>query len=158
MAQERMDGSGYPRGLNGLAIPASARLLAVADVYQTWSEDRPGRPALSPAAWEEGLHAEVEAGRLDAATVRAVLSASGHVVRRRATLVSGMTAREVEVLALLVRDRSNKQIAGELSITPRTAATHIEHIFTKTGVSTRGAAAVFALRHGLVDATVAPLV
>lgn len=111
MAQERMDGSGFPRALRGVTILASARLLAVADVYQTWSEDRPGRAALSAAAREDGLHAEVGAGRLDAAAVRAVLSASEHVVRRRATLVAGLTAREVQVLALLVRGRSNKQIA-----------------------------------------------
>jgi DNA-binding NarL/FixJ family response regulator len=53
---------------------------------------------------------------------------------------------------LLVRGLSNRQIAARLGISPRTVATHVEHIFAKTGVATRGAAAMFALRHGLVDA------
>jgi HD-GYP domain-containing protein (c-di-GMP phosphodiesterase class II) len=156
MAHERMDGSGYPRGLPGAAIPVTGRLLAAADLYQTWAEDRPGRAALPAPEREQALLAEVEAGRLDGAAARAVLTAAGHVVRRRATLVGGLTHREAEVIALLVRGCSNKQIAERLNITPRTAATHIEHIFTKTGTSTRGAASMFALRHGLVDATAAP--
>ena len=57
------------------------------------------------------------------------------------------------MLVLLVRGRSNKQIATQLSITPRTVGSHVEHIYAKIGVSTRGAAAMFAMRHGLVDAT-----
>lgn len=73
-------------------------------------------------------------------------------MRRRAPQVAGLTPREVEVLQLLVRGCSNRQIAARLSITPRTAGAHIEHIFAKADVSTRGAAAMFALRHGLVDA------
>lgn len=152
-AHERSDGSGYPRALSGAAIPVPGRLLAAADVYQTWSEDRPGRPALSSVERERALLDEVTAGRLDGACANAVLAAAGHAVRRRATLVAGLTPREVEVLALLVRGCSNKEIAARLTITPRTAATHIEHIFSKTGSATRGAAAMFALRHGLVDAS-----
>lgn len=153
MCHERMDGSGYPRGLPGAAIGPPGRVLAAADVYQGLAEARPDRAALPPAEREVALCAEAEAGRLDAAAVRAVLAAAGHAVRRKPTLAAGLTAREAEVLALLVRGWSNKQIAAHLSITSRTAANHIEHIFTKTGVSTRGAAAMFALRHGLVDAT-----
>lgn len=71
---------------------------------------------------------------------------------QRIRLVAGLTGREVEVLELLVRGSSNRQIAQHLSITPRTVGTHVEHIYTKIGVSTRGAAAMFAMRHGLVDA------
>jgi HD-GYP domain-containing protein (c-di-GMP phosphodiesterase class II) len=153
MCHERMDGSGYPRGVRGAAIPVPARLLAAADAYQSLAEDRPDRPALAFAEREAHLRTAVDAGQLDAAASSAVLAAAGHVVRRRQARVNGLTAREVEVLALLVRGLSNRQIAERLTITPRTAATHIEHIFAKTGVATRGAAAVFALRHGLVDAT-----
>ncbi len=151
-AHERMDGSGYPRSLAGAAIPDLARLLIAADVYQTLAEDRPARPALAASDREAALRADATAGRLDAGAVQAVLAAAGHRVRRRAPLVAGLTAREVDVLRLLVRGRSNKQIAAALSITPRTVGTHIEHIFIKAGVTTRGAAAMFALRHGLVDA------
>ncbi|RNL63788.1 HD domain-containing protein [Nocardioides marmoriginsengisoli] len=156
MAHERTDGSGYPRALGGASLPATGKLLAAADLYQTWAEDRPDRPALTGSERERALLAEVDAGRLDGDCVRAVLTAAGHAVRRRATLVAGLTRREAEVLTLLVRGYSNKQIAEQLTITPRTAASHIEHIFTKTGSATRGAAAMFALRHGLVDASAAP--
>lgn len=152
MCHERMDGSGYPRGLSGGAIPLSARILAAADVYQAMGEKRSHRPALPRVEREAALLDEAAAGRLDAAAVRAVLAAAGHRVRRRPNLIAGLTAREAEVLALLVRGRSNKQIADSLSIASRTVGSHIEHIYAKIGVTTRGAAAMFAMRHGLVDA------
>jgi len=148
---ERMDGSGYPRGLTGTAIPAPARLLAAAAVYQALGEDRPHRTALALADRAEALRAEVTAGRLDGAAVGAVLTAAGCRPGRRTPLVAGLTGRELEVLELLVRGSSNRQIAQHLSITPRTVGTHVEHIYTKIGVSTRGAAAMFAMRHGLVS-------
>lgn len=153
MLHERIDGSGYPRGRSGGAIPPEARLLAAAGVYQSMREPRPHRPALSRAAAEAQLIAEASAGRLDPAAVDAVLSATGHQPRRRVSRVAGLSAREAEVLNLLVRGLSNKQIAAALFITPRTVGSHIEHIYTKTGVTTRGTAAMFAMRHGLVDAT-----
>ncbi|MFO0930991.1 MAG: HD domain-containing phosphohydrolase [Gemmataceae bacterium] len=149
---ERMDGSGYPRGLTGTAIPAPARLLAAAAVYQALGEDRPHRTALARADRAEALRAEVTAGRLDGAAVGAVLTAAGCRPTRRTPLVAGLTGRELEVLEQLVRGSSNRQIAQHLSITPRTVGTHVEHIYTKIGVSTRGAAAMFAMRHGLVSA------
>jgi DNA-binding NarL/FixJ family response regulator len=130
----------------------TARLLAAADVYQAMGEARPHRAALGPAERERALLDEAAAGRLDAGAVRAVLAAAGHRTRRRATLVAGLTERECEVLALLVRGWSNKRIAAQLSISARTVGTHVEHIYTKTGVTTRGAAAMFAMRRGLVDA------
>ena len=149
---ERMDGSGYPRGLSGPAIPMTARLLAAAAVYQALGEDRPHRLAYTRADRSAVLQAEVTAGRLDAAAVGAVLTAAGCRPGRRSRSVAGLTGRELEVLELLVRGSSNRQIAQHLSITLRTVGTHVEHIYTKIGVSTRGAAAMFAMRHGLVSA------
>jgi HD-GYP domain-containing protein (c-di-GMP phosphodiesterase class II) len=152
LACERMDGSGYPRGLSGNSIPQTARLLAAAQVYQALREDRPHRSALSAADARTVLRDEAAAGRLDAAAVDAVLAAAGHQTRRPASAAGGLSAREVEVLGPLVRGLSNKQIAAQLSVSARTVGSHIEHIYTKIGVSTRGAAAMFAMRHGLVDA------
>lgn len=149
MASERMDGSGYPRGLSGSTIPVAVRILAAADVYRAARAERPHRTALGRSETETLLRDEVAAGRLDADAVRAVLASAGHVVGRRTSGVAGLTAREVEVLALLVRGLSNRQIADRLTISPRTAGTHVEHIYTKIGVSTRGAAAMFAMEHGL---------
>jgi len=64
--------------------------------------------------------------------------------------VAGLTAREVEVLILLARGASNKQIAADLVITPKTAGNHVEHIYAKIGASSRAAAAMFAIQHGLL--------
>jgi HD-GYP domain-containing protein (c-di-GMP phosphodiesterase class II) len=153
MAFERMDGSGYPHGLPGMSIPSTARILAAASTYQQMAEARPTRPPLETGERRAAILREVNAGRLDGGSVDAVLAAAGHPVRRRRQSAAGLTTREIDVLDLLVRGLSNKEIAARLSITPRTVATHIEHIFSKTGVSTRGAAAMYALRHGLVDAS-----
>ena len=94
MVHERADGSGYPRGLSGNAIPPAARLLAAAQVYQALREERPHRSALEPAAAQAVLLEEARQGRLDTAAVNAVLAAAGHQVRRRPNLIAGLsTAR-----------------------------------------------------------------
>jgi DNA-binding CsgD family transcriptional regulator len=80
-----------------------------------------------------------------------VLAAAGHRVRRRPALPAGLTPREAEILVLLARGLSNKQIAEKLSVSARTVSSHVEHVYAKIGVSARGAAALFAMRHGLVD-------
>jgi DNA-binding CsgD family transcriptional regulator len=85
-----------------------------------------------------------------------VLAAAGHAPRRRRAGPAGLTAREAEVLVLAARGASNRQIARTLGITPKTAGSHIEHIYRKIGVSTRAAAALFAIQHGLL-ADPAPL-
>jgi DNA-binding NarL/FixJ family response regulator len=61
----------------------------------------------------------------------------------------GLTAREVEVLALVANGSTNKTIAAELDLSIKTVARHLENIFVKIGVSTRSAATAFALAHGL---------
>ena len=62
---ERLDGSGYPKGLTADAIPVSARLLAAADVYGALRQDRPHRPAIDAEAAGRVLRDEVAAGRID---------------------------------------------------------------------------------------------
>ena len=148
--RERLDGSGYPRGLSGGAISGHARVLAAADAYQSMREPRPYRQALLPVAAAEELSAEAEAGRLDGEAVAAVLEAAGHRVGRRRERPAGLTAREVDVLRLLARGLSSREIASRLVITPKTARNHIEHIYAKIGASSRAAASLFAVRHGLL--------
>ncbi|MGB8651481.1 MAG: HD domain-containing phosphohydrolase [Mycobacteriales bacterium] len=147
---ERMDGSGYPSGLTADALPMTARVIAAADVYHALLEPRPHRAALPPEEARDVVCAEVTAGRLDGDAVRAVLEAAGHRVRRRTDHPAGLTAREVEILVLLARGRTKQQIAAALSISPKTVNAHAEHIYGKIGVTSRGAAALFAMRHGLV--------
>jgi len=150
LLRERLDGSGYPRGLSGNAIPIEARVLAAADVYQSMTEPRPHRTRLPPDDAAAELRREVRAGRIDAIAAEAVLVAAGHRRRARPQRPAGLTAREVEVLCLVARGLSSKEIAAELVISPKTARNHIEHIYTKTGATSRVAASIFATKHGLV--------
>jgi HD-GYP domain-containing protein (c-di-GMP phosphodiesterase class II) len=147
---ERLDGSGYPRGLSGDAISSAGRILAAADSYHALTEARPHRPPRPAADAAAELRAGVSSGRLDGAAVDAVLRAAGHRVRRRREWPAGLTAREVEIVRLLVRGSTAKAIAGQLVISPKTASSHIEHIYSKTGVSNRAQLSLFAMKHGLM--------
>jgi HD-GYP domain-containing protein (c-di-GMP phosphodiesterase class II) len=151
LAHERCDGSGYHRGLAGTAIPATARVLAAACAFRAMTEPRPHRPALTAKEATSELRSEVRAGRLEADAVDAVLAAAGQRQGKRRTGPAGLTPREIEVLALISRGASTRQVAQRLSITPKTAETHIERIYTKTGASTRSTATLFAMQHGLLD-------
>jgi HD-GYP domain-containing protein (c-di-GMP phosphodiesterase class II) len=148
--RERLDGSGYPRGLSGSAISRPARLLAAADAYQSMREPRPHRPARTAQEAASRMRDEVRAGRLDGPATDAVLEAAGHRLPRRAHAPAGLTAREIEVLQLLARGLSNRKIAEQLVISPKTAGNHVEHIYAKIGASSRAAAAMFAVQHGLL--------
>ena len=113
-------------------------------------EPRPYRTALGATRAAAELRAEVRAGRLDGDAVEAVLGAAGHRVRRRRDYPAGLTTREVDVLRLVSRGLSSKEIAAQLVISPKTARNHIEHIYTKIGASNRAAASLFAIQHGLL--------
>jgi HD-GYP domain-containing protein (c-di-GMP phosphodiesterase class II) len=152
MHHERLDGSGYHRSAKAREIPASVRVLAAADAYRAMTQERPYRPALEPDEVARRLRADFEAGRLDGDAVTAVLDAAGHVTARvRGSLPAGLSDREVEVLRLMSRGLSNRQIGEHFTISPRTAEHHVQHIYTKLGVSSRAAAAVFAMEHDLLD-------
>jgi HD-GYP domain-containing protein (c-di-GMP phosphodiesterase class II) len=146
---ERLDGSGYHRGASGAELSLSARLLAAADVYHAMTEPRPHRGAL-PAPHAAGeLAREARAGRLDAEAVTAVVQAAGQRVPRLER-PAGLTEREVEVLGMLARGQQTKQVAAALGISVKTADHHIQHAYRKIGVSSRAAATLFAMEHGLV--------
>jgi HD-GYP domain-containing protein (c-di-GMP phosphodiesterase class II) len=146
---ERLDGTGYHRGATAPMLDREARLLAAADVYQALREARPQRAALTQAAAVEHLATEAREGRLCQRAVDAVLGAAG-LPRRERKLPAGLTPREVEVLVHLARGSTNKEVASALGIAVRTANHHVENIYAKLDVTTRAAAAVFAVRHDLV--------
>ncbi len=151
---ERIDGSGYHRGLPAAALPLGARLLAAAEVYQSLTEERSWRPGLEPTGAARELRREVAAGKLDRRAVDAVLAAAGHrskPSRADRGWPAGLTDREVDVLRLLARGHSNKQIAGALHISEATVHTHLINVYGKVGVSTRAGATLFALEHDLVQ-------
>jgi HD-GYP domain-containing protein (c-di-GMP phosphodiesterase class II) len=148
--RERLDGSGYPRGLVGAAISPLARVSSAADAYQAMREPRPYREPYSAEDAAVELRADIRSGRLESDAVEAVLAAAGHRVTRRREGPAGLTAREVEVLRLVACGLSNKEIAARLVISPKTAGNHIEHIYTKIGTSNRASAGLFAMQHGLL--------
>jgi HD-GYP domain-containing protein (c-di-GMP phosphodiesterase class II) len=148
---ERLNASGYHRGSGPGQLSRAARLLAAADVWTALTEDRAHRPARDPAAARDEIQAEVGAGRLDPTAVDAVLAAAGQDVDRRADAhPAGLSDREVEVLRLIARGAANRAVAARLSISPKTVGRHVEHIYAKTGVSTRAGAALFAMEHDLL--------
>jgi HD-GYP domain-containing protein (c-di-GMP phosphodiesterase class II) len=148
---ERLDGSGYPRGLAGDAMSVQGRILAAADFYRSKLEPRPHRPAAAQDAVEELLRGEVRGGRIDGAAADAVLRAAGHRVRRRREWPARLSNREVEILRLVARGASHKEIAEQLVIARKTASNHVERIYAKIGVSNRAMAALFAVKHGLLS-------
>ena len=145
---ERIDGSGYHRGTGVADITPPARLLAAADAYHAMTEPRPHRQALPPGPAAETLGQEARAGRLDPDAVAAVLEAAGQRVPR-IERPAGLTEREAEVVALLARGLQTKQVARRLGISVKTADRHVQNAYAKIGVSTRAAAALFAMQHGL---------
>lgn len=147
---ERCDGSGYHRGLTSAQLTMPARVLAAADEYRDLVEQRPHRPALSSGEAATRLQAEARASRLDPDAVAAVLHAAGHRSGARRPLPAGLTARQVEVLRLVARGCSNLEIAEHLVISRRTAEHHVQDVYLRIGVSSRAAAALFAMEHGLV--------
>jgi HD-GYP domain-containing protein (c-di-GMP phosphodiesterase class II)/DNA-binding CsgD family transcriptional regulator len=162
---ERLDGSGYPRGAAEAAGDRPAHLLAVADVLTALLEARAHRAAMTPDQAVKTLALEARRGTLDREAVDAVLAASGlgksgagadadghgrGEPRLRGEGPSRLSERELEVLTLLARGLSNKQIGVELGISPKTAQHHVAHIYEKTGVSSRAAAATYAAVNELV--------
>ena len=146
---ERLDGTGYHRGIGAATLSPPCRLLAAADAYQAKLEPRPYRAARSPTEASAILADRARTGALDAEMVAAVVAATGHTVPR-IERPAGLTGREAEVIGLLARGMQTKQIARALAISVKTADRHIQNVYGKIGVSTRAAATLFAVEHGLV--------
>jgi DNA-binding CsgD family transcriptional regulator len=151
-AHERLDGSGYHRRLKGAHLDDAQRVIAAADCYQAMTSDRPYRDAWTPADAASQLRAMSSAGRLDGEAVERVLMVTGHRRAARPPLPAGLTRREVEVLRLLALGLTTRNVADRLVISEKTADHHVQHIYAKIGVSTRGAAALFAIEHGILNA------
>ena len=146
---ERLDATGYHRGMPAAGLARPARLLAAADAYHAMTEPRPHRPALSSERAAEALSAEASEGRLDHDAVAAVLVAAGQPVPRMKR-PAGLTEREAQVVVLLARGRQTKQVAAAFGISVKTADRHIQNAYAKLGVSTRAAATLCAIDYGLL--------
>jgi HD-GYP domain-containing protein (c-di-GMP phosphodiesterase class II) len=149
-AHERLDGRGYHRRITATQLDLAQRALAAADCYQALISDRPHRSAFSREAAAAELRAMATAGQLDQEAVEGVLAAAGHRRLARPRAAGGLTPREAEVLRHMALGLTTRQIAERLVISPKTADHHIQHIYTKIGASTRGAAALYAIERGIL--------
>jgi HD-GYP domain-containing protein (c-di-GMP phosphodiesterase class II) len=152
---ERCDGSGYHKRLRADADDLEACVLAATEVYAGLTAERADRAAFSPDDAAIELRRLESAGELEPRATRAVLVAAGHGepqrhMGKRQSNPGGLTRREVEVLRLAARGLTTREIADRLYISPKTADHHIQHIYAKIGVSTRAAAALWAMQNTLV--------
>jgi DNA-binding NarL/FixJ family response regulator len=130
--------------------------------------------ALTSFSEAERVHAALVAGAAGyllkdagadelAAAIRAAHDGGVHldpVVARKLTQLlvapehtaTALTAREREVVVLVARGRSNREIADELVISERTARTHVSNVLVKLGLASRTQAALWAIREGLASA------
>jgi DNA-binding CsgD family transcriptional regulator len=144
---ERCDGSGYPFGLSG-ELGQLGGLLACAVLYDELAsigaEREPGDVAAE-------LGRLADAGALARRDVNIVLEAAGlDIPHARVARPGGLTEREVDVLGLLARGLTNREIAASLGISLKTVGAHVEHIYTKAAVRSRAAATLFAMQHDLL--------
>lgn len=146
---ERTDGSGYPAGVRASDLDGAACLLAAADVLHALGEARPHRPALDLRQASRVLCGLP----LDRDAIRAVLETAGAPPAALPPLPADLTEREVEILRKLAVGCTKREIAADLVISPATVHTHTVHIYAKTGVTTRAALAMFAMRHDLAART-----
>jgi HD-GYP domain-containing protein (c-di-GMP phosphodiesterase class II) len=147
---ERLDRSGYHRQIGGSEMTEEMRILVAADVAVALTSERPHRLPFSPDDARRILEVEVAAGTLDKAAVGHVLEALGDVRPLVAANPSGLTDREVEVLRLIARGRTNREVGEQLFISTKTVGRHVENIYAKIGVSTRAGATVFAMENSLI--------
>jgi HD-GYP domain-containing protein (c-di-GMP phosphodiesterase class II) len=152
---EKCDGSGYHKRARAADEEFGACVLAAAEVYVGLTAERADRPPFSPNDAAAELRRLESDGLLEPRASRAVQVAAGHGEPKRNTgerqaNPGGLTRREVEVLRLAARGLTTQDIAGRLFISPKTADHHIQHIYSKIGVSTRAAAALWAMQHTVV--------
>jgi HD-GYP domain-containing protein (c-di-GMP phosphodiesterase class II) len=152
---EKRDGSGYHKRVHGDAGDLGAGVMAATEIYVGMTTERADRPAHSPADAAIELRRLESEGVIESRACRAVLVAAGHgeseaLSSKRPQNPGGLSQREVEVLRLAARGLTSRQIADRLFISPKTADHHIQHIYNKIGVSTRAAAALWAMQQGVV--------
>lgn len=156
---ERQDASGYHRGLTADEQGQAGRLLAASDVWVAMREARAHRPAMTFDVAQSALDAEARAGRLCRRSVDALLGAATPSSpdgplrgerQERGGRGQALTAREAEVLVLVARGKSNREIGQLLDISARTVQNHIAHVYDKLGLYSRAGATLYAVEHGLL--------
>jgi HD-GYP domain-containing protein (c-di-GMP phosphodiesterase class II)/DNA-binding CsgD family transcriptional regulator len=153
---EKCDGSGYHKRVRADGGDLGARVLQATEVYVGLTRERADRPPFSAADAASELRRLEAQGVLEPRASRAVLVAAGHgegeaPVGPRPTNPGGLSRPEVDVLRLAAKGLTTKRIADRLFISTKTADHHIQHVYNKIGVSTRAAAALWAMQHAVVQ-------
>jgi HD-GYP domain-containing protein (c-di-GMP phosphodiesterase class II)/DNA-binding CsgD family transcriptional regulator len=153
---EKCDGSGYHKRVQADADDLGACVLAATEIYVGLTTERADRQPFTPDDAAAELRRLESQGVLEPRASRAVLVAAGHGEPRgpsgkRPVNPGGLTRREVDVLRLAAKGLTTREIADRLSISPKTADHHIQHIYGKINVSTRAAAALWAMQHTVVQ-------
>jgi DNA-binding CsgD family transcriptional regulator len=153
---EKCDGSGYHKRVQADADGLGACVLAATEIYVGLTTERADRQPFPPDDAAAELRRLESSGALEPRASRAVLVAAGHGEPRapsgkRQVNPGGLTRREVDVLRLAAKGLTTRQIADRLYISPKTADHHIQHIYGKIDVSTRAAAALWAMQHTVVQ-------
>jgi len=153
---EKCDGSGYHKRVAATAGSPGGCVLAATEVYVGLTTDRADRPAIGGVEAAAELRRLESQGVLESRATRAVLVAAGHgeggvAAGTRPKHPSGLSIRELDVLRLAARGLTTQQIADRLFISPKTTDHHIQHIYNKIGVSTRAAAALWAMQNAVMQ-------
>jgi HD-GYP domain-containing protein (c-di-GMP phosphodiesterase class II)/DNA-binding CsgD family transcriptional regulator len=153
---EKCDGSGYHKRRRLDPADLGANVLAATDIYVGLTTDRADRPAFSANDAEAELRGLASEGVLERRASNAVLVAAGHgepiaPKSRRMAHPAGLSDREIDVLRLAAKGLTTRKIADGLHISPKTADHHIQHVYNKIGVSTRAAAALWAIQYDIVQ-------
>ena len=156
---EKCDGSGYHKRVRADAVDPAAAVLAATEVYVGMTTERADRPAFSADNAAAELSRLASSGVLEPRAIRAVLVAAGHGEPaastappvRRGKHPGGLSRREVDVLRLAAKGLTTREIGERLFISAKTADHHIQHVYVKIGVSTRAAAALWAMQNAVVS-------
>ena len=153
---EKSDGSGYHKRVRADAVDPAAAVLAATEVYVGMTTERADRPAFPAEVAAVELRGLASRGVLEPRAIRAVLVAAGHgepsaPAVRRQKHPGGLSRREVDVLRLAAKGLTTREISERLFISAKTADHHIQHVYVKIGVSTRAAAALWAIQNAVVS-------
>jgi len=153
---EKCDGSGYHRRVHVEFADPGACVLAATEIYVGMTTERADRARFTGEDAAAELRRLAAQGVLDLRAANAVLAAAGHDEKMepapaRPQYPGGLSPREVDVLRLAARGLTTQEIGDRLFISPKTADHHIQHIYNKIDVSTRAAAALWAMQNAVVQ-------
>lgn len=149
---EWVNGQGYHRQLHGKQIPLHGRILAVANTYAECirKQGKLENPAAALSEMRPLLEAQLDSSCYEALVMSLMHDNSLPNKRSVPAKAGNLTERESEVLSLLARGQNTPQIGSTLNISRKTVEHHLEHIYSKIGVTCRTSAVVFAVQQNLV--------